>query len=62
MDSLYFKDPLGLLVELANYKFEPPQGKSYADVLSSAHSLRVKRKAINIEDQDIALAIKILSK
>ena len=61
MDSLYFKDPLGLLVELANYKFEPPQGKSYADVLSSAHSLRVKRKAINIEDQDIALAIKNLS-
>ena len=61
MDSLYFKDPLGLLVELANYKFEPPQGKSYADVLSSAHHLRVKRKAINIEDQDIALAIKNLS-
>ena len=61
MDSLYFKDPLGLLVELASYKFEPPQGKSYADVLSSAHNLRIKRKAINIEDQDIALAIKNLS-
>ena len=33
MDSLYFKDPLGLLVEIASYKFEPPSGKSYAQVL-----------------------------
>src|SRR3954453_2480575 len=24
MDSIYFKDPLGLLIELAAYRFEPP--------------------------------------
>lgn len=62
MDSLYFKEPLGLLVELASYKFEPPQGRSYADVLENAHKIRLKRKALNIQDQDIAMAIKYLSK
>ena len=61
MDSLYFKDPLGLLVEIASYKFEPPSGKSYAQVLEKAHQLRLKRAAINIQDEDIALAIKHLS-
>jgi len=24
MDSIYFRDPLGLLIELASYRFEPP--------------------------------------
>ena len=61
MDSLYFKDPLGLLVEIASYKFEPPSGKSYSQVLEKAHELRLKRSAINIQDEDIALAIKHLS-
>ena len=26
MDSIYFEDPLGLLIELAAYRFEPPHG------------------------------------
>ena len=26
MDSIYFEDPLGLLIELASYRFEPPVG------------------------------------
>ena len=26
MDSIYFTDPLGLLIELASYRFEPPHG------------------------------------
>ncbi len=26
MDSIYFQDPLGLLIELASYRFEPPHG------------------------------------
>ena len=26
MDSIYFTDPLGLLIELASYRFEPPWG------------------------------------
>jgi hypothetical protein len=32
MDSIYFEDPLGLLIELASYRFEPPFGFSHADV------------------------------
>ena len=27
MDSIYFTDPLGLLVELASYRFEPPRAR-----------------------------------
>ena len=60
MDSLYFKEPLGLLIELASYKFEPPQGCTYAKVLEKAHELRINRNANNIEDEDISLAIKNL--
>jgi hypothetical protein len=26
MDSLYFRDPLGLRIELASYRFAPPEG------------------------------------
>ena len=26
MDSIYFREPLGLLIELASYRFEPPTG------------------------------------
>ena len=33
MDSIDFKDPLGLLIELASYRFEPPYGYSHAEVL-----------------------------
>ena len=41
MDSIYFDDPLGLLIELASYRFEPPFGFTHADVLLEAHKLRV---------------------
>ena len=30
MDSIYFEDPLGLLIELASYRFEPPFGYTHA--------------------------------
>jgi glyoxalase family protein len=43
MDSIYFKDPLGLLIELACYTFIPPRGSSYAEVMLEAHKLRVAR-------------------
>ena len=33
MDSIYFRDPLGLLIELASYKFEPPLGFKHGQVL-----------------------------
>ena len=43
MDSIYFDDPLGLTIELAAYRFEPPPGYGHADVLLEAHKLRVAR-------------------
>ena len=58
MDSLYFHEPLGLLIELASYKFDPPFGYSHGQVLAEAHKLRQQRGAINIQDEDIALAIR----
>ena len=60
MDSIYFREPLGLLIELASYKFDPPIGFTHANVLEKAHKLRVKREALNIQDEDIASAIKEL--
>ena len=39
MDSIYFREPLGLLIELASYKFDPPIGCTHADVLETAHKL-----------------------
>ena len=62
MDSLYFRDPLGLLVELASYKFSPPQGKTHSDVLSLAHKLRLERGSPAMETADVADAIVELSK
>ena len=40
-DAIYFEDPLGLLIEISCYKFEPPAGFTHADVLFEAHKLRV---------------------
>ncbi len=60
MDSIYFKDPLGLLIELACYKFEPPRGCSHADVLIQAHRLRLERGDYNIAEAHLADAIEIL--
>jgi len=60
MDSIYFKDPLGLLIELASYRFEPPHGHTHADVLLEAHKLRVKRGDYNIEQVHLADAIEAL--
>ena len=62
MDSLYIRDPLGLLVELASYKFDPPQGSSYAQVLSEASKIRDKRNSKVIEEIDVLNAIISISK
>lgn len=48
MDSLYFRDPLGQLLELACYKFDPPEGHTHAEVLARAHVIRVERGDYNI--------------
>ncbi|MEP2028701.1 MAG: VOC family protein [Paracoccaceae bacterium] len=60
MDSIYFKDPLGLLIELACYKFEPPHGCSHADVMIEAHRIRVARADYNIQEEHLADAIEEL--
>jgi hypothetical protein len=48
MYSIYFTDPLGLLIELASYRFGPPFGYTHADVLLEAHKIRVERGDYNI--------------
>jgi catechol 2,3-dioxygenase-like lactoylglutathione lyase family enzyme len=60
MDSIYFEDPLGLLIELASYRFEPPLGYTHADVLLEAHKLRVERGDYNIAESHLADAIELL--
>jgi catechol 2,3-dioxygenase-like lactoylglutathione lyase family enzyme len=60
MDSIYFTDPLGLLIELASYRFEPPVGHTHADVLLEAHQIRVARGDYNIAPVHLADAIERL--
>jgi catechol 2,3-dioxygenase-like lactoylglutathione lyase family enzyme len=60
MDSIYFKDPMGLLIELASYRFEPPMGCSHADVMIEAHRIRVDRGDYNIAEEHLADAIELL--
>ncbi|HUP31744.1 MAG TPA: VOC family protein [Gaiellaceae bacterium] len=60
MDSIYFEDPLGLLIELASYRFEPPFGHTHADVLLGAHRLRVERGDYNIAEEHLADAIEAI--
>ncbi len=60
MDSIYFTDPLGLLIELASYRFEPPWGCSHADVMIEAHRIRVERGDYNIQEDHLADAIELL--
>lgn len=60
MDSIYFRDPLGQLIECAAYKFEPPLGATHADVLREAHQIRVARGDHHIADEHLADAIALL--
>lgn len=57
MDSIYFEDPLGLLIELASYRFEPPEGYTHGEVLLEAHKIRVERGDYNIAEIHLADAI-----
>ncbi len=60
MDSIYFRAPLGLLIELAAYRFGPPFGHSHADVLHEAHLIRVARGDRAIGEAHLADAIERL--
>src|SRR5215510_3886293 len=62
MDSIYFRDPNGQLLELACYKFVPPEGYTAADVLVTAYRLRVAAGDYNIQDNHIADAIAELTR
>ncbi len=61
MDSIYFRDPLGQLYELASYKFEPPMGYTHAEVLFEAHKIRSERGDYNIAEEHLADAIEALT-
>ena len=60
MDSIYLHDPNGLKIELACYKFEPPDGVRAVDVLMKAQLLRVERGDHHITDEHLADAIEAL--
>jgi catechol 2,3-dioxygenase-like lactoylglutathione lyase family enzyme len=60
MDSIYFEDPLGLLIELASYRFEPPFGYTHSDVLFEAHRIRLEKGDYNIAREHLADAIEEL--
>ena len=62
MDSIYFEDPLGLLIELASYRFEPPFGHTHSDVLLEAHRLREERGDYNIAEIHLADAIELMTR
>ena len=57
MDSIYFRDPNGQLLEMACFKFAPPEGHTLADVLRVAHRLRVQSGDYAIADKHIADAL-----
>lgn len=60
MDSIYFNDPMGLTIELASYRFDPPAGFSHGEVLFEAHKLRVARGDYNIAEIHLADAIEAM--
>jgi len=62
MNSIYFRDPNGQLLEMACFKFDPPQGYSVADVLRKAHELRVNAGKYAIDNDDLADAIAELTR
>ncbi|RIK37508.1 MAG: glyoxalase [Chloroflexi bacterium] len=62
MDSLYFRDPNGLLIELATYVFTPPDGISRTEVFKVAHRIRLERGDYNIDKRHLDAAIEELSR
>ena len=60
MDSIYMKDPNGMTVEIACYKFQTPDGFRDADVLIQAHRLRIERGDHHIAEEHLADAIEML--
>ena len=61
MHSMYFREPLGHMIELAAYKFTAPDGATEVDVLRRAYDLRRARGADAIETEDVEAAVAALS-
>jgi len=60
MNSIYLKDPNGMTVELACYKFQTPDGFRDADVMIQAHRLRVDQGDHHITEEHLADSIEML--
>ena len=60
MDSIYLRDPNGMKIEFACYKFETTEGFRDVDVLMTAQRLRVERGAHHITEEHLADAIEAL--
>lgn len=61
MDSIYFRDPLGLTIELATYKFTPPKDIPHSFVLKRAFEIRVAAGDYAIEGKHLDQAVTELS-
>jgi catechol 2,3-dioxygenase-like lactoylglutathione lyase family enzyme len=61
MNSIYFRDPLGQLIELASYRFVPPEGATHTDVLVEAFRIRKEAGDDSIADVHLAEAIETLT-
>lgn len=61
MHSMYFREPLGHMIELAAYKFTAPDSVSDVDVLRKAYELRIARGAEATETEDVEAAVKALT-
>jgi catechol 2,3-dioxygenase-like lactoylglutathione lyase family enzyme len=60
MDSLYFRDPNGLLIEFSVYVFDPPPGMSRTEVFKVAHRLRQEWGDYNIDKRHLDAAMQEL--
>jgi glyoxalase family protein len=60
MDSIYLRDPNGLNVELACYKFQAPEGVREVEVLRVADRFRRSTGATHISEEHLADAIEAL--
>lgn len=59
-DSVYFEDPMGLLIELASYKFEPPTGFTHVEVIFEANQIRLARGDHHIAEVHLTDAMEAL--
>ncbi len=60
MRAVYFEDPLGLLIELTCYTFDPPAGCRHAEVLMEAYRIQIARGDAHIGASHLADAIERL--